>query len=146
MPAPAASIWLPGRGVTDIQERRVDAAVKEYDETLRFGRNEETGQHCIFMIKKGHAPLPVLGFNEIPHPDDAVRKLWKSDAMRHGKEILDTMNAENEEVHSERRRAADEANGIAAEGFEWLMRDQGQTPYSKSYDISHKKTRMGGYS
>ncbi len=145
MPAEAASIWLPGRGVTDFQERRVDAAVREYDETLRFGRNNDTGQYCIFMVKRGSAPLPILGFNEIPHPDDALRKLWKTDTLRHGNEILDTMNAENEEVHTERRAAADQANGIAAEGFEWLMRDQGQTPYGKIF-MNHRHKKMGGYS
>jgi len=132
--------------MTDLQERRVDVAVKEYDENLRFGRNEETGQFCIFFLRRGHAPLPVLGFNEIPHPEDAVKKLWRTDALRRGNEILDEMNRENEEARKADEDAADEGIGQAAEGFEWLMRTQGQTPYIKSFDISHKKNRMGGFS
>jgi hypothetical protein len=146
MPAVVSKIWLPGAGMTDLSERRVDAAVKEYDENLRFGRNEETGQYCIFLIRRGFDPLPILGFNEIPHPEDAVKKLWRADAMRRGNEILDEMNKENEEARKADEYAADEGIGQAAEGFEWLMRTQGQTPYTKSYDISHKRNKIGGYS
>lgn len=146
MPASTASIWLPGRGVTDIQERRVDIAVKEYDEDLRFGRNEETNQYCVFLCRGGDAPLPILGFNKIPHPEDALKALYATDSLRHGEQILDDINRHNESIEKAKEYAADEASSQAAEGFEWLMRDQGQTPYFKSYDISHKRNKMGGYS
>lgn len=146
MPATSARIWLPGQGMTDLQERRVDTVVQEYDEDLRFGRNEETGQYCVFLMRRGSDPRPVLGFNKIPHPEDVLKALYQTDAKRRGLEILDEMNRENDERNKDKEYAADQAAGQAAEGFEWLMRDQGQTPYSRSFDIAHKRNRMGGYS
>lgn len=146
MPAAVSKIWLPGQGMTDLSERRVDAAVNEYDENLRFGKNDETGQYCIFLIRRGFDPLPILGFNEIPHPEDAVRKLWRADAMRRGNEILDQMNKENEEARKADEYAADQGIEQAAEGFEWLMRTQGQTPYKRVYTGNNKTNKMGGYS
>lgn len=146
MPAAATNIWLPGRGMTDMAERRVDAVVKEYDETLSFGRNMDTGQYCVFLNRRGADPLPVLGFNAVPHPEDVLKALYHTDAQRRGEEILDEMNAENELARKADDDAAEEGMGQAAEGFEWLMRTQGQTPYQKSFDISHKTKRMGGYS
>lgn len=145
MPTAATNIWLPGRGMTDMAERRVDAVVKEYDETLSFGRNMDTGQYCVFLNRRGADPLPVLGFNTVPHPEDVLKALYHTDAQRRGEEILDEMNAENEEARKADQYAADEGIGIAAEGFEWLMRNNGQTPYSKHFNVSHKRNRMGGY-
>lgn len=146
MPAGVDRIWLPGRGVTDLAERRADAFVQEYDENLRFGRNEDTGQYCVFRIVRGEAPLPILGFNEVPSNDFLARRLYQTDALRRGEEILDEMNKHNKALEDRGLAQAEEAEWIAAEGFEFLMHDQAQTPYRRIYTGNVKKNRMGGWS
>lgn len=143
----ALNIWVPDSASNaqyDIPVLRVDKAVQEYDENLRFGRNEETGQWCIFRLVRGENPLPILGFNEIPHPEDACKRLFQADAMRRGEEILDEMNRQNEELDKHVDAAADEANGIAAEVYEHAFRMMGKTPYLKSFRVK-PGNRMGGY-
>lgn len=149
MPAGVDRIWLPGAGMTDVAERRADAFVQEYDPNLRFGRNEDTGQYCVFRIVRGEKPLPILGFPpemEVPSNEFIGRRLYETDAVRRGNEILDEMNRHNEALERAEERKAEEAAEIAAEGFEWLMRDQGQTPYKRVYTGNVKKNAMGGYS
>lgn len=145
MPAPTANIWLPGIGMTDIAQRRVDAAVQEYDENLRFGRNMESGQWCIFLMRRGHDPLPVIGFNDIPHPEDAIKRLHNADAQRRGEEILDEMNRHNEELKAPYEKAASEADEILAEAYEWGFRQMGRGQRSV-IPVRVPVNRMGGYS
>lgn len=148
MPASASSIWLPGRGTVDIQAIRVDRAVQEYDENLRFGRNEETGQWCVFLLRRGFDPLPVLGFQDIPHPDDAVKRLWRADAQRRGEEILDELNRHNKDLeiaeNAQTTREAEDAAELAAEHAERLLRQLGKTRWAKSFR-PRSGNRMGGW-
>jgi len=145
LPAPAERIWLPGSGLVSLDIARVDRAVREYDENLRFGRNEDTGQWCVFLVRRGHAPLPVLGFNEIPHPDDALKRLYRADALRRGEEILDEMNRENEEMKRPFEDATREGVGVAAEAFEWGFRqmDRGSRIV---VPMGSRASARGGYS
>jgi hypothetical protein len=118
-----SAIWIPGAGMVDMNVRRVQAAVEEYDESLRFGRNEDTGQWCVYKLMGSSAPpVPILAFDNIPHPDDVFRRLYQTDALRHGAEILDQMNRENEDLRKPFEDAANEGAGIAAEAFEWGTR------------------------
>jgi hypothetical protein len=134
--APASSIWLPGKGDTNFAALRVDKAVREYDEQLSFGRNEDTGDWCIFLIRRGEMPLPVIGFGrEIPHPEDAIKRLYRADAQRRGNEILDEMNRHNEKIEEARDLAAQEGEARLAETAEWALRVEGRT--------GHKKVFMG---
>lgn len=145
MPATADRIWVPSTDERfDIPVLRVDRAVQEYDENLRFGRNEGTGQWCIFRIVRGEAPLPILGFNEIPHPEDALKRLYRADAVRRGEEILDEMNRHNAALDKELDDQASDADGIAAEVYEHAFRMMGKTPYATVY--RPRPDRMGGYS
>lgn len=140
------NIWVPDSASNaqyDIPVLRVDQAVKEYDENLRFGRNEETGQWCIFRVVRGEAPLPILGFDEIPHPEDACRRLYQCDAQRRGEEILTDMNRHNAELEKADEAAASDADGLAAEVYEHAFRMMGKTPYAKSFRA--RPNRMGGY-
>jgi hypothetical protein len=146
MPAGISNIWLPGRGLTDLAERRADEFAQEYDENLRFGRNGDTGQYCVFLIRRGHDPLPILGFDEVPSNDYLARRLYQADAQRRGEEILDEMNRSNESLENAGLTDADDAAGTLAEGFEWLMRTQGQTSHKREYMGNRRKNQMGGYS
>jgi hypothetical protein len=130
--------------MTDLTERRLDKAVQEYDENLRFGRNEETGQYCVFRIVRGERPLPILGFTEMPDTDQIFKRLYKSDALRRGNEILDEINKHNAGIEAELESAASDASGMVAEGFEHLFHGVGKTPYRRVYGTNYTKT--GGYS
>lgn len=117
---------------------QVRNAVREYDPDLDFGRNEKTGQWCIFL-KRGtneltkEADLPVLGFEDIPHPHDALKRLYRSDALRTGRDILEKLERNNAEIHKKKDEAAQEGEEAAAEAFEWGFRQMGASPVSKIY-------------
>lgn len=127
-------LYVPGRGMVDVSAYRVDKAVKEYDERLLFARNTDTGQWCVYIQPERDAePLPILGFNEVPHPTDALKELYKRDAWRRGNEILDKVNRRNAEIKQQYEDAASEGSAIAAEAFEWGFRKMGAAPTAKIF-------------
>ena len=138
MPIPSKqNIWVP-ESFGHREVVRVRKAVKEYDPNLDFGKNEVTGDWCIFL-KRGlttasqEVDLPVLGFKDIPHPDDALRRLHDSDAIRTGNEILDKLTKNNSDIEERREVAAQEATAQAAEGFDWGFRQMGKAPHAKVF-------------
>lgn len=152
MKAEHTNIWLPdstSRNAYDIPVLRCDKAAQEYDPALRFGRNTDTGQWCIYLQRAGLSPLPVLGFDEMPHPEDIPKKLYQVDAVRRGNEILDEMNAENkrlEDLENAPMDAMIDAAGYElAERIEHIRRTTGKTRYSKSFRPRSGRN-MGGYS
>jgi hypothetical protein len=126
-------LWVPGQGLVNLEGTAVDRAVREYDERLFFGRNATTGLHTVFMkMEHGEPPLPILAFADgVPAPEQAVKRLYDTDARRHGLEILDRINRENEEIKNQHRYAAAEASGQVAEVMESYLHDQGQTPHRR---------------
>lgn len=132
------SIWVPQHAADDRQAWKVHQAVKRYDENLAFGRNEQTGQWCIFL-RQGTSQatttndLPVLGFDDIPSVDAALDKLRASDARRRGQDILKELDKHNRSINEERQRAADDAVGEAARAFEWGYRKMGKHPVPRIY-------------
>jgi hypothetical protein len=146
MPVAADHIWLPGAGAVSLDVIRVDRAVQQYDPLLRFGRNEDSGQWCVFRITRGNPPLPILGFEEIPHPKAVLQRLARCDARRRGDEILNEINRHNDELRKQWEEPAKEGAAITAEAFEWGFRQVGRgkrlvLPVSRG----HKK-QMGQYS
>ena len=129
------NIWIPGRGELNMQAYKVDRAVNEYDERLMFGRNEDTGDWCVFIrLPDGKPPYPVLGFQDtIPDPRDAITRLQQGDTLRHGERIY------KEILDSEKQRralldyASDQAAGDAAERTEHMMRQRGASPVIKVF-------------
>lgn len=145
MPAAASKIWLPGFGMADVGMASLDKAVQEYDELLRFGRNEETGQYCVFMVKRGEAPLPVLGFNELPSVERVMRRLYETDTMRHGRRLLDQIERHNRELEKANEAAAVEAEGHLAEAIEWGARQDATTRYRRVF-MGPTRRLIGGWS
>lgn len=134
------SIYLPGRGSVDIAALAVDRAIKQYDERLFFGRNDETGDWCAFIqAPHGHPPVPVFGWQEIPHPEDAVKRLYEADTVRHGSSILDRINRDNEAIRKEKRWASSEATGDTAERIEHALRKAGRSPIIKSMPLRPRR-------
>lgn len=132
-----ATMWVPS-SFEDKQAFAVNKAVREYDPDLAFGRNEQTGQWCIFL-KHGATEatsggdLPILGFGSIPHPDDAVKRLYETDARRRGREIVDSIQRHNDALQKEAEVRAQEASDATAEAFEWGFRKMGAAPVSKVF-------------
>ena len=118
-----ANIWVPPSHY-DKMAVDVRLAVREYDPELNFGINEANGQWCIFMERHGER-IPILGFAGIPHPDDALKRLYNSDTRRHGSKILDDLNKHNEKIQAEKKYAVDEAAGELAEVAEYGAREDG---------------------
>jgi hypothetical protein len=127
-------IYIPGRGSVDSNVYKVDAAVRQYNDRLSFGLNEDTQEYCIFMRMPHPEPvLPILGFGrEVPHPDAACKKLWESDTMIHGDKILNDILKSQEEYKAALRYNSDQASADSAERIEYLMRTNGDSPVIKS--------------
>lgn len=132
-------IWLPGsKGVTDLAVWRVDQAVREYDERLTVGRNEDNGQWCVYMKMPpgGDWPelYPVLGLTTPPHDPrqlsaiEVVNRLYNADTLRHGKQILHDLEAGQEAYRANERAASLELAGVAAEVFDFAHRRSGTHP------------------
>src|SRR4051794_1944803 len=80
-------LWMPGLNGADPRVRAVARAVSRYDEALRFGQHQVTGDWVVCIGETGQ---PVFGFGrELPHPDDVERKLADKDIKRHGLQIMD---------------------------------------------------------
>ena len=131
------SMWVPSSH-QDRQAHAVNKAVREYDPDLGFGYNEATGQWCIFLkhgatAMAANSDLPILGFSHIPHPDDAIKRLYQSDARRRGQEIVDAIQRDNEEIQRQAEQRAKEASDATAEAFEWGFRKVGAAPVSKVF-------------
>lgn len=132
-----STFWLPS-GYEAREANAARKAAKEYDSNLDFGKNDRTGQWCVYLMqgtiegaRKGD--LPVLGFNHIPSPDEVKKRLYESDAVRHGKELLDSINRHNEDINDTFREATEDAEGQLAEAFEWGMRKEGMTSHKKIF-------------
>jgi hypothetical protein len=138
-----SSLYLPGVGMVNLTAMRVHQAVVEYDERLIFSQHPENGQWCIFMKMPsdyetavqidGNNVLPLLGFRDIPHPEDAVKRLWEADTLRQGEQWLDEMNRRNEKLKKSKAVAADEATEQAAEALEWFNRQAGTHPQARIF-------------
>ena len=134
-------IWIPGKGEYDIRVWRVDKAVREYNERLMFGRNEDTGDWCVF-IKAPHPqdPIAVLGFGDsIPEPDAAIKRLYEADTLRHGDEILKRIVREQNDYRKSLEYASDQASEESAEVIEHMMRMRGDSPVIKSFSKEVKR-------
>ena len=132
-----STFWVPA-SFTHREINTVRKAVAEYDPNLDFGKNDKTGQWCIFLrqgtmegSKRGD--LPVLGFGDIPSPEFAVKRLYDSDALRQGKQMLDDLNKHNDDINLGYEAQTVEAEKELAEAFEWGMRKEGMTPHKKIY-------------
>ena len=129
---PTNKIWLPGRGVVDLEARRVSAAVEAYDPRLFFGRIEEEnhpgyGDWVVFVrMPHGEPPVPVLGFQyEIPTPEEAVRRCHAANTKAHGEAILRAVEEDYAKAQAARQYEADQLNEELAELLESGMHRQG---------------------
>jgi hypothetical protein len=128
------ALWIPGRGSMDTRAYRVDRAVNEYNDRLSFGRNEDTGDWCVFMRMPSPEPLlPLFGFGDsIPEPDEVIKQLWKADSLRHGDKILNQIIREQEDRKKRYEYAASQASEESAEVLEHFLRKKGKSPIVKS--------------
>lgn len=124
---PTQGILVPGKGIVNVDALRVDTAVREYDERLRFGYNPVNQDWIVYIALPrdyqgahysidGEPVMPVLGFaGRIPQPSEATRKLYETDAWRHGNKLYDKMLKENERL---KKKNAEDAEAEIAEAVE----------------------------
>lgn len=138
--------WVPDSHY-DKQIAGLNYALREYDERLRFGKNEANGDWCVFLIARGEEPIAVLGFqNEIPTKEAMMHRLEQADTRRHGDWVLRQMEEHNRKLKEELDRPASEAAGEVATAMESFMHAQGRTPYHRSYSKAIESKRTGGQS
>jgi len=134
-----SSIWTPAsHQFSGTSEAR--KAVQDYDPNLDFGFNEVTQQWCVYL-KRGtmagskDSDLPILGFDHIPGRDEVQKRLYRSDSLRRGHEILDEINKHNDDIIERGDRRTDEAAGQVAETLEWAYRRVGsdKSPTTKVF-------------
>ena len=137
MPGAPTQVWVPHKSY-DRLAAEVSRAVREYDDRLGFGINPDNGQWCVFMrqgsseVARG-GDLPILGFQTIPSPDQAIERLHQTDARKRGEEILNEINAHNETINRKFADAADEAIGETAEWLEWFNRKADTHPVPRVF-------------
>jgi len=121
-----SQIWVPPshrhRGAIEARK-----AAQEYDANLDFGFNEETQQWCVYlkqgtMAASEKKDFPILGFRDIPAPDEVKRRLYQSDAFRRGLEIMDDLQRHNDDLTTYDHSDAD---GQTAEAFAWGFEKMG---------------------
>lgn len=132
-----ANIWVPP-SATHREAAAVAVAVRDYDPNLSFGLNEQTGQWCIFLRQgtseaTAQADLPIMGFSDIPYPNDAIRRLHQADALRTGREILDQVERVNKDIQHQKDLVATQAVEETAEAFDWGFRQMGKAPHAKVF-------------
>lgn len=128
------NIWIPKYGETDVRAWKIDQRVREYDSRLMFGRNENTGDWCIFIkMPAPRDPYPVIGFQDrIPEPDEALDRLKAADTMRHGDAVYREVLRSQEEYRKSGLKKVDEASADSAERVEFMLRKYGKSPIIKS--------------
>lgn len=132
---PTNKIWLPGRGVVDLEARRVSAAVEAYDPRLFFGRIEEPGHpgygDWVVFVKMPHGqdPIPVLGFQyQIPTPEEAVRRCHAANTKAQGEAIIELVEKDYREQKRLQEAAEAELQGEYVELMESGIRRMGAHP------------------
>jgi hypothetical protein len=129
------NIWLPYKGDTNIAAWKVDSVVNQYDERLMFGRNEDTGDWCVFIkMPSPTVPYPVLGFGDtIPEPSEALARLRASDTMIHGDKIYNEVLKSQKTFKEGFEYRSNEAGEDSAERIEYMMRKRGDSPIIKVF-------------
>lgn len=137
-------IWVP-ESYADKQLTSLQRALREYDERLTFGRNEQNGDWCVFYKTDERELVPVLGFqNTIPTPEAMLERVRQADTKRHTDWLEENINKPNERLRQEFRERADDASYQLAEGMESFLHAQGKTPYMRSFSKAVESRRTGG--
>lgn len=127
------NIWLPNNASYDAY--RVDRAVSEYDERLMFGRNEDTGDWCVFIrMPRPRDPFPVIGFGDsIPDVNTVMERVRQADTMRTGNQIYNEVVSSQKQYRDNLDYVANQAGEESAEVIEHFMRKRGKSPVVKSF-------------
>lgn len=147
-----ADLWLPNTGVVDTDALALGRKLKEYDERLfLFNKDDGSGYGVFFKVLRdseggiydGREFIEVLELgHNLPHWDHLQRDLYKKDLKARGvDEILDEIDALNNEINAAREKQADDATGVLAEAMESLAHRRGETGYHRSLpkkDPKHK--------
>jgi hypothetical protein len=130
------NIVVPGRGVVNLDAEKVNRAVMEYDERLRFGYNAQNDDWIIYIKMprgfeaayyiEGEPVYPCIGFkNRIPHPDEALARLKTADTMRHGMRIYNKVVDSQAKFRAKAEETANEGIEEAAQRMQHQAKKEG---------------------
>lgn len=117
-------LWTPS-GFVPTYIRDAQKAVCEYaGDGYTIARHEHTGDWVVMRTLSDGNKFPVLGLGkELPTPERIKQMLYDHDAVRNGAKIVDKIERMRAEGQKENRKAAEEGAGIAAEAFDWALRN-----------------------
>ena len=127
-------LFIPGQGTVDSRVYMIDAALKEYDSRLKFDRNQDTGDWCVFIeMPRPEPPYPVIGFGDnIPDASIVLDRVKRGDTMRTGNTIYRDIVRSQEKFRANQDYKTDQAGEESAEVIEHFMRREGKSPVIKS--------------
>ena len=120
---------MPGHGLLPAHVRTASQAIEEYDADLTLGRDQATGDWVVLKRSGPHGPFAVLGLGaELPGHDEIKKRMYLADVRRHGEKIATDSQRRVDANQRELRREVEDAEGAAAEAYEWAHRKMGSHP------------------
>ena len=141
---PSGALWLPGQGMTSVDETAAARAVEQYDSGLILGFRQDTQEWVVFLRNgpNNGEPFPLLGLGRrLPSPDEITKKLYTTDVRRHGTKLYHDIQRRNDQRQAEARARASEASEEMAEALVSGFEHQGFRPFFKSLPNNHPKNR-----
>ena len=132
-PVHADRIFLPNGNSYSVREIQAARAVEEYDGSLVLGQLD--GQWTVFLRNGPEGnPFPVLGLGyELPAPEAIKKRMYEADTKRHGGQIAQRVDRQNEARKRAFRKHADDGVGAAVEAFDFGLRKQGAHPFPRIF-------------
>lgn len=127
-------VYIPGKGNMDSRVYLINHELEKYDARLVFGRNEETGDWCVYARMPHPEPMfPVFGCGpDIPDVKDLMLRVQEGDLTKNSERIYKEIIKSQELYRKNLDYKSDQASAESAEVTEHLMRKHGKSPLIKS--------------
>lgn len=139
------ALWVPGAGMTSVDELAAARAVTEYDSDLTLGHRRDTNEWIVFHKHGPNGePFPLLSFGpKLPHPEQIKKKMYETDVRRHGAKLFHDIQRRNDERMEAGRKLSSEASEQMAEALVSGFDHQGFRPFFKSLPNKNPKAKAG---
>jgi hypothetical protein len=136
----ADELWVPGYGNVPVGMSAAAQAVREYDPDLAIGQDERNGDYVVLLKRgPGGTAFPVLGLGpQLPAPEEIKRRLHRADTRRRGREIVASIERNNERQRQRLRAEAHEAGGEVAETMDTALHLMKRHPVPRIFVPSGK--------
>jgi hypothetical protein len=139
------ALWVPGAGMTSVDETAAARAVSEYDDSLVLGHRRDTNEWIVFHREGPHGePFPLLSFGpRLPHPEEIKKKMYETDVRRHGVKLFHDIQRRNDDRMAASKARSSEASEAVAEALVSGFEHQGFRPFFKSLPNKNPKAKAG---